>query len=721
MKKQHTLYMILMTVVFSMFSVGCSNDSSSQQRKVNGLNGLYTYTMMLNVECHDYDNTFTRGDSWQWADGSQLYMHFHIGNALVGGTAVYNRQTDSWNITTNQQLTTDSEGICEAYYFANHNSISGQQMSLSNTSANYTDREGAFVFTEDNVLFVRLQLTPMTGRIRFKGSPSMHFGINGLSYYDSYDIQKNSFSTANTKLSSSFNQEGTTDYYYMMFSDSEKRQMMVDGTGKAAYIRTFDSSVLAVGQSGYIMLPSVDSIPPGWTLVNKDNLKVIVLPSVNATQVQEIGIAKATLSSSIQSNGNGSISDCGFVISTNNAPTIADVRYSYGAATGDFGKTITGLKEYTTYHVRSYAINEAGTAYGEETTFTTLEVTMPTLSEVTMETISNTSAEMTATVTSTGNGTLSDAGFVYSTNHYPTVTDNKLSCGKVTNLSSKATGLTPETNYYVRAYAVNEKGTVYSSEREFKTAKSEVNPYTTLTIETNYGSTALDMAKVAGGTFKMGAQSKSSSQDNYDKDAYDDERPVHQVTVSDFYMSKTLVTQYLWYVVMGSYPNVGSMHGLGEDYPVYEVSYTQCQQFITKLNSITGKKFRMPTEAEWEFAARGGKNSGGTVYSGSNTIGTVAWWSGNSSGKSHPVAQKQANELNIYDMSGNLWEWCSDWYGNYSTSAQTNPTGPSSGNSRVIRGGGWNDSAYDCRVSVRSSAAPGSGYTTVGLRLVMEK
>ncbi len=721
MKKQHTyLYIILMTVVFSMFSVGCSNDSSSQQRKVNGLNGIYSYPMTLNVEYHDFDNTLTRGAAWQWTDGAQLYMQFHIGNTLVGGTAVYHRQSDSWNITTNQQLSTDSEGICEAYYFTNQNGISGQQVSLSNTSATYTDKEGSFVFTEDNVLFVRLQLTPMIGRIRFKGSASAHFGVDGLSYYNSYDIQKNSFSTANTKLSSSFNQEGTTDYYYMMFSDSEKRQMTVDGTGKAAYIRTFDSSVLAVGQSGYIMLPSTDSIPPGWTLVNKDNLKAIELPAVNATQVQEIGIAKATLSSSIQSNGNGSISDCGFVISTNNAPTIADSRYSYGVATGDFGKTVTGLKEYTTYHVRAYAINEAGTAYGEETTFTTLEVTMPTLSDVTMGTVSNTSAEMTATVTSTGNGTLSDAGFVYSTNHYPTVTDHKLSCGKVTSLSSKATGLTPETTYYVRAYAVNEKGTVYSSEREFKTAKTEINPYTTLTIETSYGSTTLDMAKVQGGTFKMGAQSSSSSQDNYDKNAYSDEKPVHQVTVSTFYISKTLVTQYLWYVVMGSYPSISSQYGLGEDYPVYNVSYTQCQQFINKLKNLTGKNFRVPTEAEWEFAARGGNNSNNTVYSGSSTVGSVAWYSQNASGKTHPVAQKQANELNIYDMNGNLWEWCSDWYALYSSASQTNPTGPTSGSSRVIRGGCYSDNAVDARVSVRSSASPGTGYTTIGLRLVME-
>lgn len=446
----------------------------------------------------------------------------------------------------------------------------------------------------------------------------------------------------------------------------------------------------------------------------------IVLPTLGTIQVSEVGVGKATFSSQLTSNGRGKISDAGFCYSLNANPTTADTKISCGVVTGTFGKTVTGLKENTTYHVRAYAINEAGIAYSSDVQFTTLEVTEPTLSAVTVSNISNTSATLDAKVSSTGNGTLTDAGFVYSTNHYPTTSDNKLTCGKTSSLSSKATGLTPETIYYVRAYATNEKGTSYSIEKEFKTAKTEVNPYTTITVETNYGSTTLDMAKINGGTFKMGAQSSSSSQDNYDKNAYGDEKPVHQVTVSTFYMSKSLVTQYLWYVVMGSYPNISSQYGLGENFPVYNVSYTQCQQFITKLNNITGKQFRMPTEAEWEFAARGGNNSEGTVYSGSSTIGSVAWYSQNSSGKTHPVAQKQANELNLYDMNGNLWEWCSDWYGNYSSASQTNPTGATSGSSRVIRGGGYTDSAVDCRVSVRSSATPSQGYNTIGLRLVME-
>lgn len=446
----------------------------------------------------------------------------------------------------------------------------------------------------------------------------------------------------------------------------------------------------------------------------------ITLASLSGVSVTEIGISKASLTCSVTDNGSGKISDCGFCYSKSDQPTVDDDKVSYGATNSTFGRTITGLSENTLYHVRAYAVNEAGIVYSDAVSFTTLEVTAPTVAGVTLGTISNTSAAFTSTVTSLGNGTLTDAGFCYSTSPFPTVSDKKLSCGKVTSLTKKATGLTPETKYYVRAYAMNEKGTAYSAENSFTTTRQEVNPYTTLTVETSYGSTTLDMAKVTGGTFDMGAQSGSSSSANYDVNANTDEKPVHKVTVSTFYIGKTPVTQYLWYVVMGGYPNISSTYGRGDSYPVYNVTYEQCLNFISKLNALTGKRFRLPTEAEWEFAARGGNNSEGTRWSGSSSCGSVAWYNGNSSSKTHPVAEKSPNELNIYDMSGNVWEWCSDWYANYSSSAQTNPTGAASGTNRVMRGGCYSDAANDCRVSMRSFTASSNSLPTLGLRLVME-
>ncbi|MDD3406286.1 MAG: formylglycine-generating enzyme family protein [Paludibacteraceae bacterium] len=231
-----------------------------------------------------------------------------------------------------------------------------------------------------------------------------------------------------------------------------------------------------------------------------------------------------------------------------------------------------------------------------------------------------------------------------------------------------------------------------------------------------------EMVRVQGGTFQMGAQSTAVSGQNYDADAYSDESPVHQVTLSAFTIGETEVTQALWEAVMGSNPS----YFKGSDLPVEQVSWNDCQTFLTKLNQLTGKTFRLPTEAEWEYAARGGNKSQGYKYSGSNTMDDVGWYDNtgsdsNADGTTHAVGTRQANELGIYDMSGNVWEWCSDWYGNYSSSSQTNPTGAVSDFAdfgRVLRGGSWFNYARYCRVSNRNYPYPDRGYYGRGLRLV---
>ncbi|MBE6319842.1 MAG: PEGA domain-containing protein [Bacteroidales bacterium] len=232
---------------------------------------------------------------------------------------------------------------------------------------------------------------------------------------------------------------------------------------------------------------------------------------------------------------------------------------------------------------------------------------------------------------------------------------------------------------------------------------------------------SFNLIKVQGGTFTMGATSEQGS------DAYSDEKPMHQVTLSDYYIGETEVTQELWQAVMGttiqeqakkgSYDT--SLYGVGNSYPMYYISWDDCQTFITKLNQLTGKNFRLPTEAEWEYAARGGQKSRGYKYAGSNTLSDVAWYTGNSGSKTHPVKQKQANELGLYDMTGNVWEWCQDWHGSYSSNAQTNPTGPSSGSTRVYRGGGWYNDASSCRVACRDYYSPGYRDNGLGFRVVL--
>jgi len=222
----------------------------------------------------------------------------------------------------------------------------------------------------------------------------------------------------------------------------------------------------------------------------------------------------------------------------------------------------------------------------------------------------------------------------------------------------------------------------------------------------------IEMVYVKGGTFTMGCTSEQGNECD------DDEKPTHQVTLSDFYIGKYEVTQKQWRDVMGTDPPELRFKGC-DDCPVERVSWNDIQDFIKKLNQKTGKKYRLPTEAEWEYAARGGSQNRGYKYAGSNNIGEVAWYDGNSSSKTHAVGGKKPNELGIYDMSGNVYEWCSDWYGNYSAGSQRNPQGPTSGTYRLLRGGSWFFNAGRCRVSSRFRRIPGSRFDNYGFRLAV--
>ena len=239
-------------------------------------------------------------------------------------------------------------------------------------------------------------------------------------------------------------------------------------------------------------------------------------------------------------------------------------------------------------------------------------------------------------------------------------------------------------------------------------AQSESNP-NVLPITVN--GVSFNMIKVDGGTFTMGATYEQ-------KNPYDDEKPTHQVTLSSYYIGETEVTQALWKAVMGNNPSWFK----GDNLPVENVSWEDCQTFIGKLNGLTGKSFRLPTEAEWEYAARGGNRSNHTQYSGGSMIDDVAWYEGNSGGKTHSVKTKKPNELGLYDMSGNVLEWCQDWYGYYGSNAQTNPTGgPGSGSYRVRRGGCWGSFERYCRSSFRRNYSPGYRSYYLGFRLALSE
>ena len=236
-------------------------------------------------------------------------------------------------------------------------------------------------------------------------------------------------------------------------------------------------------------------------------------------------------------------------------------------------------------------------------------------------------------------------------------------------------------------------------------------------MEFTVGDISFNMIFVQGGTFTMGCTSEQNH-------CEPDEMPTHFVSLNDFYMGETEVTQALWVVVMGNNPS----HLIDDNLPVDNVSWNDCQEFIKKLNRLTGETFRLPTEAEWEFAARGGCKSKGYKYAGGNIIEDVAWYSGNSNDETHLVKTKAPNELGLYDMSGNVWEWCQDKYSSnyYSSTPFINPSGPSQGTERVLRGGslrsvfGLSSSAESCRVADRDSESPDYQYFVCGFRLAMD-
>jgi formylglycine-generating enzyme required for sulfatase activity len=218
---------------------------------------------------------------------------------------------------------------------------------------------------------------------------------------------------------------------------------------------------------------------------------------------------------------------------------------------------------------------------------------------------------------------------------------------------------------------------------------------------------SFDMIEVEGGTFLMG-----SSED--EQDHLPDENQ-HEVTLNSFLIGKTVVTQALWKAVMQNNPS----HFKGDNLPVEQVNWKDCQEFLQKINQLTGKHYCLPTEAQWEFAAIGGNHSHGYVYAGSNTLNDVAWFVDNSEKCTHMVGLKQPNELEIFDMSGNVSEWCSDWYGNYPDKMHVDPKGPKSGWYHVIRGGDGISAFQNCRVAFRGYNFPGRYNSFLGLRLAL--
>ena len=229
-----------------------------------------------------------------------------------------------------------------------------------------------------------------------------------------------------------------------------------------------------------------------------------------------------------------------------------------------------------------------------------------------------------------------------------------------------------------------------------------------------------NLVRVEGGSFQMGAQRTNPQADNYDTEARDNENPVHEVTLSNYFIGKFEITQREWRTVMGYELDWSEQYGKGDDFPAYNVSRSEALRFLEKLRAMTQLAFRLPTEAQWEYAARGGSRSLHFRFSGSNNADDVAWHNGNAGGGLHIAGEKRPNELGLHDMSGNLWEWCSDAYGTYPATPQTDPTNES-GVQYVLRGGAWTYFPTYCRVTCRDSYSGDDASVSVGFRVEIEE
>ena len=268
----------------------------------------------------------------------------------------------------------------------------------------------------------------------------------------------------------------------------------------------------------------------------------------------------------------------------------------------------------------------------------------------------------------------------------------------------------------------NQQASINGSLRQSNSSSSTLSSVSGTIVPITVNGVTFNMIKVDGGTFTMGATDEQHNPDS-------NEKPKHQVTLSSYYIGETEVTQGLWKAVMGTsvsdqrdkVNNIWPIRGEGDNYPMYYVSWNDCQEFIRKLNDLTGKRFRLPTEAEWEFAARGGNKSRHTQYSGSTNIDEVAWYEKNSSGKNHPVKNKKHNELGIYDMSGNVWEWCWDYYNTDASDSPTETIGSNNSDYHVLRGGSWRNFSWLCRSTSIDYGTSDSRLSRIGFRLVLSK
>lgn len=421
------------------------------------------------------------------------------------------------------------------------------------------------------------------------------------------------------------------------------------------------------------------------------------LPKVTTAGI--ISLTETTFESggAVISDGGYSILKRGVCWSSTSEPTAAsENKTEDGVGIGTFRSKVTGLTPETRYYYRAYATNSEGTAYGEELSFVTKDALFaPTVTTNAVSSIELTTAECGGIVTGNGGDPVVRCGVCWDTNPNPTtsLSTKVVLTYSTPNFDCTLINLNFSTTYYVRSFAVNTKGVSYGENRTFTTKKMP----------------DIALVSVVGGTFQMGSTVGPSN-----------EQPLHWVTLSNFKIGKTEVSVELWNAVMPDNQFRNEQNAL----PISDVTMNMAMDFITRLCKVTNLNYRLPTEAEWEYVAGEGSVARTLYAAGLNDTASFAeraWYGFNSNEQIHPIGTLLPNKLGIFDLAGNVSEWCFDWYGDYSGSAVTNPKGPTSGNKKVLRGGSFMDAASNCRTSIRQGLDPNSKNSTTGIRIALSE
>lgn len=416
--------------------------------------------LQFEVALDNFKGDNTRSEVREWKNGDRIFLYLADGEGRVSARVVFDSTQNDWNLSYDG-IFPSGEYSGTAVFLDGDTQEWTDGMTLGSDVAIYRDLDVTCVKTGTMVKIVTL-LRPMVGRLRvlFSDSQILKFAVSGIEHNYKMSLPTLEFSTNETPVECEVGDNLYSKYIYGSFPQTSR--FISVGYDNHLFTTQFEKRILEAGVSGYIDLPT-EASHKGWEMT------ILNTPQLGTLDVYDITTFSITLASTVVSNGNGTVSECGFCYSKSDNPTVSDVKVNCGKPTGGtFTKTVTGLEENTLYHVRAYAINESGVAYSEEVSVTTLAITVPSVSATTISVEEGSdSALFSAQIVSEGNGKISECGFCYSTSSMPDIYDKKLVASVSPSFTATASALVIGTRYYVRAYAVNEKGVAYGEQISF--------------------------------------------------------------------------------------------------------------------------------------------------------------------------------------------------------------------------------------------------------------